>query len=214
MAEWGTFEYLSSPGGGDGGEGGGVLTTVTVPGNAEEVIERAVGTGLIVAYVDDDHVTVSLPAEATVAEMFQLSMDINNVFAAPLGTGELGWLTVTAAGIFGMADSSDAGGDPDYIPVVGTVTISSTLSKPLYIAATGQFLAVSSVTAILDSDGELSYDGIKTVRIIAPQWAGLSNTAWKWEATVKPGAGQSWGAFTVQFTGHPGDVVNLASLLV
>lgn len=195
---------------GGGGSGG---SNVTVPGNAEDILTRAAGAIFTVEEVDDDNVTLILPAFLdSEDDIDTLSSQLMYVFG-PVSGDELGWLTVTAKGILGLADSSDVGGDPDSIPVTGTVTLTPGISRPIRIISTGQFLAVAPVVVDFDEDGELAYDGIKTVHLIAPQWTDLSNTTWSWTADVRPGPGQTWQPFSVSFTGAPGDTVNLASLV-
>lgn len=214
MADLGTFFVVggASAGPGGGGGGAGLPTTVTVPGNAAAIVLRAVGALFDATEVDADTVEVTFPSGLTVEQIFLMANQLNFAFGV-LSEDELGWMTVTARGILGLADSADADLAPDYIPVVGTITLTPTLSRPIKIVSTGQFLAVASITATFDSDGELSYDGSKNVRIIAPEWPQLSNTTWRWTAEIRPGPGQNWQSFSVSFTGLPGDVVNLGSLL-
>lgn len=126
---------------------------------------------------------------------------------------ELGWLTITAAGILGLADSADVGAVPDALPVVGSVTLTPSITKPLRINSSGQILFVGTINAVFDVAGVLSYDGVSNVRIIAPQWSDLSNTAWRWTADIRPGSGQNWTPWSVSFTGSPGETVNLSSLI-
>lgn len=132
---------------------------------------------------------------------------------APTPDPGLSWLTVSAAGIVGSADSADAGKDPDYTPVAGTVTFVPTFSRPIRLISEQKFFAVAATSATFDSSGELTFDGGKDVRLIAPLWAELSDQTWKWRATVRPGGDQGWASFEIEFTGAPGDVVDLASFL-
>jgi hypothetical protein len=126
---------------------------------------------------------------------------------------DIGWLTVVASGIEALADSSDSGGSPDYNPLVGTVVLTPSTTRPLRVVSLGILIAVGPVTVVFDSEGELSYDGVKDVRLVAPQWPDLSNTEWRWQASVTPGPGQSWQPFSGSFTGAPGSTFNLATLL-
>ena len=208
MADWGSF-FLSAP---DHASAGSEPTTVTVPGNATEVVARATGTLISVAYADDNTVLVTMPSTASYDDMALAATQLQYIFGA-FGTNDLGWLTVTAKGILGLADSSDVGPYPDYIPIVGFVTLTPSLARPIRLISSGEFLAVASITVSFDSDGELAFDGVKNVRLIAPQWTNLSNTTWVWNADIKPGPGQSWPAFSVTFTGTPGTVINLATLV-
>lgn len=217
MVDQGSFVLLST-------FGGVQPTEVTVPGNAAAIVARAVAlpTLFTATVIDADTVMVTFPSELTVDQLFTLASQMTSSFHE-VGEGELGWLTVTARGILGLADSADEGSAPDYIPVVGTVTLTPTrtptatptkgLLQPIRVISTGQFLVVATVTATFDSDGELSYDETKNVRLIAPKWDQLSDTEWEWRADIRPGPGQNWAGWSVHFSGAPGDVVNLASLL-
>ncbi len=197
-------------GGGSGGGGGEAI--VAVPGNSAQIVARAADTDVTVTALDADHVSVALPASTGIENFLDLMNQLIYVFGAP-GEDEIGWITVSAKGILGMADSSDPGPNPNYVPVTGTITFVPEITGVVRLLTTGRFFAVAPVTCTFDSDGELSYDGGKTVRLISPLWSELANKAWKWTATVSPGFGQSWDAFVVQFTGAPGTTVNLASLL-
>ena len=211
MADLGTFVLFPTSSGG-GGEA--VPFAVDVPGNAVAIAARAVtATDLITVTADGtDSVEITWPVGATFEEMMEISSALSYIFGSVM-EGELGWLTVEAKGILGFADSSDPGGAPDYVPVAGTVTFSASLSRPIRILSTGEFLAVAPISATFDSDGELSFDGEKDVRIIAPLWTGLSNTTWRWNFDVRPGPGQTWSPFSGNFTGSPGETVNIASAL-
>ena len=208
MASLGTFASVVALGGG----GGGGAATVTVPGNALAIVARAAGTDITVTFVDPNTVTVGLPAAVGYEQMMLLATDLVYVFGT-VAANELGWMTITAKGIEAIADSSDPGGAPDYNPVVGTVVLTPSLTRPIRVLASNQFISMAPITATFDSDGELSFDGQKNVRIVAPGWTGLSRTDWRWNAEVRPGPGQSWSSFSVSFTGLPGSIVNLATLL-
>lgn len=191
---------------------GGGEAIVAVPGNADVLVLRSEATAVDVIKVDDDHVTVALPAESDVTDFLNVLNQAIWVFGAP-AEDEIGWIAVTAKGILGMADSSDEGPNPDYVPVTGTITLVPEVSGPIRLVSSGRFFAVAGLTCTFDSDGELSYDGGKNVRVVSPLWQELSNQDWRWVATVAPGFDQSWTPFTVPFTGAPGSVVNLANLL-
>ncbi len=205
---WGSF-FVSAP---THGSTGAAPTVVTVPGNATEVVARAAGAAFTVSYVDDNTVNLVMPETADFTDMETIANQLLYVFGT-FGTDDLGWLTVTARGILGLADTSDPGSAPDYVPIVGIVTLTPSLSRPVRLISTGEFMPVAPVTVTFDSDGELAYDGIKNVRLIAPQWTNLSNTTWRWIADIKPGPGQSWPGFSVNFTGTPGTIINLATLV-
>src|SRR6478609_2155589 len=210
MAHFGSFVLMNPLASGTGGAGAG--TNVLVPGNAAAVVARAAGMDFDVELVDADNVLLILPENSTADGIQTIAQQILYVFGVP-ATNDLGWLTVTAKGLLALADSSDAGGAPDYIPVVGTVVLTPSITRPVRILSSGRFLALNPLTTTFDSDGELAYDGIKNVRIVAPQWTDLSNTSWRWNVEVKPGPGQSWQGFTGSFTGAPGSTFNLVSLL-
>lgn len=207
MANLGSFVFGLLAGGGGGGP-----MTIAVPGNAASVVARGTEVGVTVVSVDPNTVELVLPTEMTYVALQELLNELTYVFGSASGS-ELGWLTVTAKGILGMADSSDADAAPDYVPVAGIVTLTPSLSRPVRLLASGQFLAVSPIVATFDSDGELSLDGVKNVRIIAPQWTGLSRTDWRWSFEVRPGPGQSWSGFSGSFTGVRGALINLASFI-
>lgn len=193
-----------------GAVGSGSLNVVTVS-DPDAVVARAVGSLITVDYGEDPgSVTFAFPSTLTAKIVSDISGQLNYIFSEP-NPGDLGWMTITAKGIVGLADSADDGGVPDYIPVAGFATLTPTLSQPIRIIPTGQFLAVASVTATFDSDGELSFDGQKKLRVIAPKWTGLSKTDWSWAVEVRPGPGQSWSPFTTTVTGAPGSTVDLAS---
>lgn len=208
MADRGSFVVIGE--GGAGGGGGEAI--IAVPGNSAALLTRAGDTDVSLTSLDSDHVSVALPASTGIEGFLALLNQMIWVFGSP-GDDEIGWLTVSAKGILGMADSSDAGPNPDFLPVTGTITFVPEVTGVVRLVSTGRFFAVAPVTCTFDGDGELSYDGGKSVRLIAPQWSELANTSWKWTATVSPGFGQSWDSFVVQFTGAPGSVINLASLL-
>ncbi len=211
MADWGEFFVMNPTA--TGGEGGGGGTTVGVPGNATAIVARAADADFDVVFVDANTVTLTIPSSVSSQDdMYNIATQLAYVFGV-VSSGDLGWLTVTAKGILVLADSSDAGGAPDYIPVIGTVSLTPTLSKPTRRISTGEFVPAAPVVATLDSDGELSYDGQKNVRILAPQWSDLSNTTWRWAFEVRPGPGQSWSPFSGSFTGTPGTTINLSAFV-
>lgn len=134
---------------------------------------------------------------------------------------DIGYMTVSGQLLRGIADSNDADVTPDARPAIGTVTFTSNAPVPT-IAATDQIMfIIDQVKCDLDADGYLvaPTDGegvaptdtaVRSVNLIAPNQASLSNVGWVWTATVKPGTGQRWAAFTIKFTGVPGDVLDLS----
>jgi len=157
-------------------------------------------------------VVLTLPEAFTDDEVPELVSQLNEVFAPPTDI-TTGWLTLTAEGLQAYADTSDVGGAPDYVAVVGTVVLTPGLVKPIRRVTTGELFFPSAVTATFDSNGVLSYDGVADVRVVAPQWSELSRTDWKWTAEVKPGPGQAWQAWGASFSGAPGATINLANFL-
>lgn len=214
MAALGSFVVLTPSATSGGGGGGALPTIITVPGNAAAIVARALESEALftATEVDSDTVEVTFPVGLTLEELFEMSNQMNYVFGT-LGADDLGWMTVTAKGVLGLADGADTGPAPDYVAVAGTIEITSGLARPVRILSTGQFLVLSKISATFDSDGELFFGGNKNVRLVAPQWAQLSNTTWRWTAEFKPGPGQNWQSFSVTFTGLPGDVINLATLI-
>ena len=212
MANIGEFivGYPSAAGGGTGGDG--TSTEVIVPGNADAIVARSMGMLVTVEKIDANHVTVGYPGGASLSQIRTIANQLSYLFGAP-AVDEIGWLTVTAKGLLGYADGADEDSAPDYTPVVGQVVFTPELPGTIKLVTTNRFFAVAGVTATFDSDGELSYAGQKNIRLIAPQWSELSNKTWRWIASVQPGPGQSWTPFTVFFTGAPGAVINLATLL-
>lgn len=137
----------------------------------------------------------------------------------------IGFITVDARGIVAFADSSDPGNEPDAAPMVGEVSFAPQIgSKP--IVAIGEtpktFLAINSVTAGLDSWGRLrpprdgqgnELDEMGNLRLVAPdQPSSLSVYGWTWIATFRPGPGQTWSGFSVEFKGAPGTTIDLVEL--
>lgn len=203
------FPTSFSTGGGGGTAG---ATLVEVPGNAAEIVARSAGSGLTITEVGADSVEVVFPAEATANEMQDLAISLLQIFGAA-AEPNIGWFTVTAKGMIGMADSSDAGSRPDYIPVLGTVTFFPNFALPIKIVSTNTFFSVGASQAVFDSDGELSFDGEKTIRLISPAWDDLSANDWQWVAQVRPGPGQNWQGWDASFTAAPGDTVDLSDFL-
>ena len=186
---------------------------MVVPGNGPDVVARGAGAIFSVEEVDDNTVALTLPDTFdAVADTNTITTQLAYVFGSS-GDDELGWLTVIAAGILGLADSADVGGAPDYVPVVGTATLTPSIAKTLRSTSPSQFIGLVPLTATFDSNGDLSYDGVKDLRILAPLWTELSNTTWKWLVDVRPGPGQTWPGFSGSFTGAPGSVFDIATLL-
>jgi hypothetical protein len=187
-------------------------TNVPVDGNATEIEARADGTIFSISETDPDMVVLTLPGSLSSADIPEMVEQLNDVFAPPSDPPS-GWMTVVLSGIQAFADTSDVGGEPDTIPMSGTVTLTPGLSRPIRQISTRDFFAVAPTVAAFDGDGDLAYAGSKGVRLVAPEWTDLTNTSWRWTAEVRPGPGQTWDAFSVTFTGAPGETVNLADLV-
>lgn len=189
-------------------------TVITVPaGTAQAFADRAAQNPYLDVTVMDPNtvsVLVTLPTTMTPEDFNAFS---DSMLFALSGDIPFGWFSITAKGVLGLADSGDSGSTPDYIPVVGTVTFFPSFAKPIKIVSQNAFLAISGAQATFDSDGELSYDGVKGVRLISPQWDDLSDNAWTWKAQVRPGPGQSWEGFDATFTAAPGATVDLVDFL-
>jgi len=130
---------------------------------------------------------------------------------------------VTAQAMLGVADSSDAGDDPDLVPSVGTVVFTPSITGPTTLLSTQQILSLGKVTAELDAQGRLRppVDGVSAppsvaggnLSLIGPKSAELLDTGWTWGATFKPANGQTWAQFTVSgITGNPGETVALTTM--
>jgi hypothetical protein len=192
--------------------GGGAGTAVATPDAASLVAPRAAGMLFSVVEADPDSVTLSMPADFdNLFDPGLFASQLTYVFGGDVN--ELAWLTVSAHGKQLSADSADAGSDPDYAPIAGTVLFTPTLARPIRRLSNNDILGVAPALATFDAKGELTFDGGEDVRLLAPLWSDLSNTAWRWTATIQPAPGQSWRQFSVNFTGAPGAVINLGSLV-
>jgi hypothetical protein len=192
--------------------GGGAGTNVAVDGDATAVVARSGGSLFLLSAADANNVTLSMPADFdNISDADLFAAQLTYVFGSE--ATDLGWLTVTARGVQMYADTADAGGAPNHVPISGTVVFTPGLSKPVKRVSTNEILAIAGATASFDAGGELSFDGEEDIRLIAPQWTDLSNTTWKWTATFNPGPGQNWQSFSVVFTGTPGAVIDLGTLV-
>lgn len=216
MPSLGSF-IVGTPARATGSSGGGGEPEPTIvhitSGTSQEFADRAGENPYLAVTVIDPttvSVLVSLPAEMDQDEFTSFTEAMMFAFSGEI---PFGWFSITAKGVVGLADSSDQGSTPDYIPVVGTVTLFPSFTRPIKITSTNQFFTVAASTAIFDSDGELSYDGQKGIRLISPQWSDLSDNAWTWTAQVRPGPGQNWEGFDVTFTAAPGASVDLVDFL-
>lgn len=138
--------------------------------------------------------------------------------------GSIGYLTVTARGVRALADSNDAGNQPDMAVAVATVTFVPYLQGQVLTSLTDDmFVFPETIKCVLDSNGRLvpPTDGISAnpdpagptqLQLIAPQQASLNFTGWSWIAKFAP-IGQGWDPFQRSFTGAPGDVISLAQVI-
>lgn len=139
---------------------------------------------------------------------------------------DIGYLTVTGRAVLGLADSNDAGGQPDQVAATATVTFTPVLGNVDSLVAVSDDLLVlpQAITCTLRSDGRLvpPSDGVKAppdpdaepeVHLIAPNQASLSYTGWSWQASFAPIQPQSWNPFRRVFSGAPGDTISLAQLV-
>lgn len=139
----------------------------------------------------------------------------------------VGALHVTGTLVSGLADSSDAGTQPDYAPNVGTVTFDAIdergqlLTRPIAVPSEGLLMTVRGIPAGLDSagrivapmNGQSGSDAQVTpgIYLIAPNQGALALVGWRWRATASPSPGQGWAPFTVIFSGEPGDEIDLSA---
>lgn len=139
--------------------------------------------------------------------------------------GDIGYLTVSGKASLGLADSNDAGEQPDRVAATAIVTFTPLLGTQDVIVAVAddEIVMPQPIKCTLDSTGRLvpPADGVgaapdpsapKYVQLIAPNQASLNYTGWSWRATFAPIAPQNWNPFSRVFTGAPGDTVSLAQL--
>lgn len=139
----------------------------------------------------------------------------------------VGFLTVTGRLVLGMGDSVDPGNEPDMLPAAGTVTFTPNLpgTFPLVSLADSLMIAPATVKAALDEAGNIvppsdggdadpATGGTAGVFLVAPQQPTvLSNIDWTWTVSFAPATGQRWKPFSRSFTGKPGDVLDIATLI-
>lgn len=137
----------------------------------------------------------------------------------------VGYITVVAKGLLGIADSTDGSTQPDGVPLVARVEFVASNTRPVVaIGETPQvIIPLAKITCDLDASGNLRppNDGINTgadasgsLRLVAPDGPGIDYTGWQWRATFTPGAGQtSWQAFSVSFGGSNGATIDLGQML-
>ena len=118
--------------------------------------------------------------------------------------GQVRWHAVTAA-----ADGVDVDGDPDAIPVTGTVKF--TPSATVLLATEGAdpiTVFATTVTYTIDADGILrDSQGRALITLVATDSPGLTPTGWTWKATYNLNGGVSRGSFS--FALPAGTVVDL-----
>ena len=137
----------------------------------------------------------------------------------------IGYITVVAKGLLGIADSSDADTKPDGVPLVARVEFTASNARP--VIAIGEnpqtIIPLAKITCDLDANGNLRppNDGTDTgadasgsLRLVAPDGPGIDYTGWQWTAKFSPGPGQSrWQYFSITFGGTGGETVDLGAEL-
>lgn len=137
----------------------------------------------------------------------------------------VGYITVVAKGLLGIADSNDGGTQPDAVPLVARVEFTASNARPVVAIAEDPqvIIPLAKITCDLDANGNLRppNDGTDTgadasgsLRLVAPDGPGIDYTGWQWTAKFSPGPGQSrWQVFTVTFGGVGGQTVDLGEVL-
>lgn len=133
-------------------------------------------------------------------------------------------IIVDAHNLFGVADSSDPGDDPDLLAAVGTVVFTSSLGAPTTMLSTQSILSFGQVVCIIDEAGNLRppldgalappYDVAGELKLICPRSTDLLDRNWTWQAEFRPAQGQTWRGFTIKgITGDPGETIVLTTKL-
>lgn len=123
----------------------------------------------------------------------------------------VGWMTVDASVILGLADTSDAGEEPDAVAAIGSVLFTPPPeAAQLWVYDPGQILLLQQVAGVLTADGIVTSDGVP-IQLVAPVQDAISVQWWKWSAKFTPDASQSWQSFTTTFLGSPGDTVKIGN---
>jgi hypothetical protein len=121
--------------------------------------------------------------------------------------GQVTWKAVLAT-----ADGVDVDGNPDAVPVTGTVKFTPSATVLL---ATGEVPPVTvfgtTLTYTLDSSGVLrDSEGRSSITLVATDSAGLTPVGWTWDVTYLLNGGASRGSFS--FSLPAGTVVDLTSV--
>lgn len=137
----------------------------------------------------------------------------------------VGYITVVARGLFGIADSEDGGNQPDGIPLVAKVEFTANNTRPVVAIdeTVKTIIPLAKITCRLDSNGDLRppedgqgpdlTDADGNLRLVAPLGPGIGYTGWAWTAKFIPVNNAPWAAFTIQFQGEGGDTVDLGEVL-
>jgi hypothetical protein len=123
---------------------------------------------------------------------------------------DIGYMTINLDAIIALADSSDSGSEPDAMQALGTVTLTPTVTSPIWDYADECVILLSTITCQLTASGLQTLDG-QPVNIVAPNQSALADQSWMWTLTAKPAKSQSWVPFTTTFTGKPGDEANIGN---
>jgi hypothetical protein len=129
--------------------------------------------------------------------------------------------TVNARAALGIADTSDAGQDPNRIPVAGTIVLKTTLAGPTTYLPDDTILLLPKVTCEFDEAGNLRppADGVSlpidpdgNLVLVSPQAEELLDREWTWTAEFIPVEGAGWSTFIIsEITGAPGETVKLTT---
>jgi hypothetical protein len=100
----------------------------------------------------------------------------------------IGFGTVTGSFMEAVADTADAGREPDGVPMAGLSVAFTPSVSLLRNVSTHKFIAVRGVTATTDSTGTIvGPDGVAGVVLMATDDPDLDNVTWTWSAAVSGG---------------------------
>lgn len=84
-----------------------------------------------------------------------------------------------------IADGTDAGSEPDFAPMTGTITFTANITNARNITLGAEEMYFPQpVTAVLDVDGDITLDGVKGVYLLCPSEV-MTPSSWNWTATFK-----------------------------